>query len=214
MKRPLLFVIMLLTAAFTLSAQQVALDAKGRVVPESKIRSCYTKDAQFAFKAEGEYSRHELSFAYDWASVFPIVSLGAEFFTLSLYKGDLRFTGSANLEYLYYVHRAVGVGLTMSCEYGKQPKDASFTSHHHYISAMPTVKIYWLVHDNYALYSLCSVGTTLITGEYKDVRESKWLFATQISLCGIEVGNKKVRGFMEFGGGMKGSIVAGIRAKF
>lgn len=213
MKKSLLFVIMLLSV-FTLSAQQVALDAKGRVVPESKIKRSYTKDAQFAFKAKGEYSRHELSFAYGWATIFPIVGWTAEVVSLSLYKGDLRFTGSANLEYLYHVHRAVGVGLTLSCEYGKQPKDADFTSHHHYISAMPTVKIYWIVHDNYALYTRCAIGATYITGEYKGERDNKWLFASQLSLCGFEAGNKRVRGFIEIGGGMQGSVIAGLRTKF
>lgn len=216
MKRLLLLIAVLFALCFSLYAQQtdgVVLDAKGRVVPQKKMKSNYSKDAKFAFKAEGEYKKHELGIYYGWASPFPIVGISAEILSLSLYKGDTRFSGTANLEYLYHIHRAVGLGISLTYEYGKNPKKADFHSHHHYITAMPTVKIYWIVHNNYALYSRFAVGATYITGKYNDTQENRWMCALQAT-TGFEAGNQTVRGFFEGGIGMQGLILVGIRTKF
>ena len=57
MKRLLLLIAVLFSLSFSLYAQQtdgVVLDAKGRVAPQKKMKSNYSKDAKFAFKAEGK----------------------------------------------------------------------------------------------------------------------------------------------------------------
>ena len=142
------------------------------------------------------------------------------------YQND-KFLGPFSAEYFYHVSPLVGVGgigvynhhsqdVLQSDEVtGKRTSD--------YFTIMPAVKFNWLRKHKWGMYSKVGLGYTRAefkttgkdsSGSYTKDSSGDNFFNFQVSLVGIEAGNRSMRGFAELGFGEQGLIHGGLRFRF
>ncbi len=171
--------------------------------------------AQGISAVEGaEWRDHEVSLSYGYITqqflfnnLFQLISLG---------QADIEplLFGAASGEYLYYVNKFIGLGGTLSYEYGREaPNQKELRARFHYCTVMPTAKFYWFNRPYVGMYTNISVGATFGLGVKNGEFESRILPAFHLGAVGLEAGGQ-LRGFLEVGFGVKGFIQAGIRYKF
>ena len=142
-----------------------------------------------------------------------------------------------SVEYFHHMDKVVSIGAIaafngtssdMYCNFQRSDgssitKEKVGYAHKYYFTLMPAAKFDWLRGKNFGLYSKLAVGATYYTekekqevnGENREVHSDSGVrFNFQASLLGVEVGVEKFRGFVEFGAGEQGILLAGLRCKF
>ncbi len=91
----------------------------------------------------------------------------------------------------------------------------------YYMTLMPAVKLDWLRQKNFGMYSKLAIGATLRsekidyeTAGHDDYSNTEMHVNWQVSLLGLEVGGRNLRGFLEVGTGEQGIFDIGLRYKF
>lgn len=161
----------------------------------------------------------ELSVSYGSASVNNI----ADDFGLSLagalagYKsGDISYSGTFNLQYIYNLSKTIGVGAILNYEHSKYTlKDngagmGDIDGKDDYITIMPAAKFNWTHGKTVRLYSKIALGACFDIYENYEVKDDKVNkksktnvdFAYQVSALGVEVG-QSVCGFAELGSAIR-----------
>jgi len=89
------------------------------------------------------------------------------------------------------------------------------------MTLMPAVKLDWLRQKNFGMYSKLAIGATLRsekidyeTAGHDDYSNTEMHVNWQVSLLGLEVGGRNLRGFLEVGTGEQGIFDIGLRYKF
>lgn len=177
-------------------------------------------------KAQSD-SKQEIAVSYgafsnsDWLNIIEDV-VGAIFGET---YDDGSYVGPIGLEYFYHLKPWVGVGAIAT--YGHVIQDSrkgdDKVGHktNRYITVLPAFKFDWLRRDKIGLYSKLGAGVTWrneireFDGDRAEYNTDKtdYHFNWQVSLLGIEVGNK-LRGFAEGGFGEQGLFMAGLRYRF
>ena len=137
------------------------------------------------------------------------------------------FIGPLSAEYFYHVSPLVGVGgigvYTRHDQDVVQKEQVTGKRKSDYFTIMPAVKFNWLRKSKWGMYSKLGAGYThgsyTTTGKDSsgnDTRSTSYnnLFNFQVSLVGIEAGNRSIRGFAELGYGEQGVIHGGVRFRF
>lgn len=138
-----------------------------------------------------------------------------------------KFIGPFSAEYFYHISPLFGVGGIGVFNHHShdvlQNDQVTGKRTSNYFTIMPAVKFNWLRKDKWGMYSKAGVGYT--RAEYKTTgidaegdkvkdRSSDNFVNFQVSLVGIEAGNRSVRGFAELGFGEQGLIHGGVRFRF
>ena len=161
-----------------------------------------------------EYRPHEVSLSYGYITQQFLVNNFIHRVTLG--QGDIEpmLFGAVSGEYLYFVNKHIGVGGTLSYEYGREaPNKENLKARFHYCTVMPTAKFYWFNRPYVGMYTNISAGATFGLGTKNGEFETRILPAFHLGAVGLEAGGQ-LRGFLEVGFGVKGFIQAGIRYKF
>lgn len=161
--------------------------------------------------------KHEISLNYGFYSHNEALGEWINIGPFGLAQRDLEYTGSIGIEYLYYPINQIGVGATCLYEYGHASAnvhEVEHSSHHHYITLMPTAKFYWFNTSRVGMYSRVGVGATYVVGKYNGMPDNDWRFAFQASAVSVEAGTNIFRAFVELGYGTQGVLLAGFRVRF
>ncbi len=142
--------------------------------------------------------------------------------------GDEDFFGPISVEYFYHLKPWLGVGGIAA--YGQMEQDLFLTGKkngkdgvlkNYYMTLMPAVKLDWLRQKNFGMYSKLAIGATLRsekidyeTAGHDDYSNTEMHVNWQVSLLGLEVGGRNLRGFLEVGTGEQGIFDIGLRYKF
>ena len=137
------------------------------------------------------------------------------------------FVGPFSAEYFYHVSPLVGVGGIGVYNHHSQDvlQDEEVTGKRksNYFTIMPAVKFNWLRKQHWGMYSKLGAGYThgefTTTGKDSNGAFTKEnvgndFFNFQVSLVGVEAGNRNVRGFAELGFGEQGFVHGGLRFRF
>ena len=146
-----------------------------------------------------------------------------------------------SVEYFHHLNKTISIGgfvgfngtfHDLYCTYQKnsdsgnatiESKEKVGSAKKYFFTVMPSVKFDWLRKKNFGLYSKVALGLTYMheqekqdnkDGEKELNNKSDIMGNFQASLIGIEAGSEKLRGFVEFGVGEQGILVAGCRYKF
>lgn len=163
---------------------------------------------------EPVYGKNEIRVSYGALTFNQGVNLFVEIITLTFAQMDINLTGSVNIEYLRYLQRWASVGVSASYEYGREGESAETKARHHYITLMPTSKLYWLNRAHFGMYSRLGVGATYVHGYTDNENTSHWRPAFQLSGVCLEAGGDSVRGYLELGWGTQGFVQLGISTRF
>lgn len=152
--------------------------------------------------------KNEISIAYGAGSNTDLVG--------SIYKGiftgkQLSYWGPISAEYFYRPVTNLGVGTIAGiggCKWDDEDNAKST-----FITIMPAVKYNWLNKSHFSMYSKVALGLTVSSDSGLKEDKTKMIFNWQASLIGMEFGNA-FRGFVEFGTGEQGILIAGLRYKF
>ena len=138
-----------------------------------------------------------------------------------------KFIGPFSAEYYCHVSPLVGVGGIGVYNHHRQDviQDESVTGKRtsNYFTIMPAVKFNWLRKEHWGMYSKLGAGYTHghftttgkdSSGSYTESDSDSDFFNFQVSLVGVEAGNRNVRGFAELGFGEQGIIHGGVRFRF
>lgn len=137
-----------------------------------------------------------------------------------------------------------GIGVAENCQirwktYSGKDNDGNSvykpgtTANNWFVTAMPAVKYRWLYRPHFGMYTKGAVGAmACCTPTYERVTQTTdsegkttetidrvpaelgLSFACQLSLLGMEFGGERFRGYTEFGWGMQGLILAGVKYGF
>lgn len=142
------------------------------------------------------------------------------------YQND-KFLGPFSAEYFYHVSPLVGVGgigvYNHHSQDVLQSDEVTGERTSDYITIMPAVKFNWLRKRKWGMYSKVGLGYTRAefkttgkdsSGNYTKDSSGDNFFNFQVSLVGIEAGNRSMRGFAELGFGEQGLIHGGLRFRF
>lgn len=199
MKKFFLLVVAAIFSVTTLSAQDLAAESES---PVEEVRQ------------ELVYGKNEIRVSYGALTFNQGVNLFVEIITLSFAQMDINLTGSVNIEYLRYLQRWASVGVSASYEYGREGKNEEVKSRHHYITLMPTTKLFWFNRAHFGMYSRLGVGATYAYGHIDGEDNSHWRPAFQLSGVCLEAGGDSVRGYLELGWGTQGFVQLGISTRF
>ncbi len=132
---------------------------------------------------------------------------------------DGTYSGNIGIQYLRTVHRRIAVGGLLTYEHGSikapYPKDEggfeSVTNYHNYFNLMGVAKFMWFNKKNVGMYTKLGFGVYLETAKGKPVYTVEVLPSLQISAIGIEAGTRNIRAFAEFGYGLQGIAIVGLK---
>ena len=176
-----------------------------------------------------EEPKNEISLGYGFVSSSNALDVFADAVSAifgARYKNGA-FIGPLSAEYFYHVSPLVGVGgigvYTHHEQDVVQNEEVTGKRNSNYYTIMPAVILNWLRKSRWGMYSKLGAGYT--RGNYSttgkdssgnDTRSTSNnnFFNFQVSLVGIEAGNRSVRGFAELGFGEQGLIHGGIRFRF
>lgn len=190
--------------------------------------------ATVSVKAQNGYdnTKHEVVIGYGYLSTSQWMDVYREvlnIWTGAEPAGKSSVIGPISGEYYYRFNNWLGVGAV--CVFGRTTHEFSSQIDHEilgrdinaYYSLMPAVKFDWLRLSHFGLYSKIAVGATLRYMAIDDYsldpsNKEDGDFAIhpnfQASPLGMEFGGTQFRGFVEFGLGEQGSVLAGLRYKF
>lgn len=136
----------------------------------------------------------------------------------SIISDDIEYgmaTGAITAQYMHNFNDKLGIGISGTYESVKaEHKNIDWTDK--YVSIMPTVRYKWLRREKIAVYSRVAAGVLINSYEdhsdiLKSEKKTDTEFGWQVSLGGVEYGNKKLSGFLEGGFGYQGMVIAGVR---
>lgn len=163
--------------------------------------------ATVSVNAQDEW-RNEVSIAYGGGSNTDLVS--------SIYKGiftgkQSNYWGPVSAEYFFRPIPKLGVGAIVAvggCDWSDNGEATST-----FYTFLPAVKYNWLNKTHFSMYSKLGIGLTI--GSDSGIKDSETSSTVnwQVSIMGMEYGSA-FRGFLEFGMGEQGIILAGLRYKF
>ena len=199
MKKFFLLVVAAIFSVTTLSAQDLAAESES---PVEEVRQ------------ELVYGKNEIRVSYGALTFNQGVNLFVEIITLTFAQMDINLTGAINVEYMRYLTHWATIGVSASYEYGREGKNEEVKSRHHYITLMPTTKLFWFNRAHFGMYSRLGVGVTYAYGHIDGEDNSHWRPAFQLSGVCLEAGGDSVRGYLELGWGTQGFVQLGISTRF
>ena len=176
--------------------------------------------------------RHQISIGYGILSTIQLNTIVPYLFWCHI--GDpvypqlytQRYTyGAIQIGYSFRITKVIGVGMYYVCEpritkvYNEQLVcKLNLTTH----TLLPTLKVNWLNKKVVTMYSKVGFGVTFSQLGMKNYQPEKIeinpdnqrvIFAYQLTLVGIELGNDQYAGFLQLGAGMEGWFCAGFRIR-
>lgn len=176
--------------------------------------------------------RHQISIGYGILSTIQLNTIVPYLFWCHI--GDpvypqlytQRYTyGAIQIGYSFRITKVIGVGMYYGCEpritkvYNEQLVcKLNLTTH----TLLPTLKVNWLNRRVVTMYSKAGLGISFSQLEIKNYQPEKIeinpdnqrvIFAYQLTLVGIELGNDQYAGFLQLGAGMEGWFCAGFRIR-
>jgi hypothetical protein len=197
----------------------------------------------FSVSASAQWSKgfktNELSLSFGYYSNVSIIESMTDINVTSLSKSvgyvytsdDLNTVGSTTFQFLHRNRKWLSVGIALSYQLAtvecfEQNRKNEITDLGkltiHYVGAMPTLRVNWMIRRNVTLYSKVAAGLTFVIDKYKDTSgkgdivepAKKHYAAFQLSPIGAQFGSKSVVGFIEAGYGNQGLVQAGAAYKF
>ena len=199
MKKVILLVVVAIFSVTTLSAQNFDSES-GAPVEKAK--------------QEQVYGKNEIRVSYGALTLNQGLNLLIEMVTITLAQMDINLTGAINVEYMRYLTHWATIGVSASYEYGREAKQEEVKSRHHYLTLMPTTKLFWFNRPSFGMYSRLGVGASYAYGHIDGEDNSHWRPALQISGICMEAGGEKVRAYLELGWGTQGFALFGISTRF
>lgn len=171
-----------------------------------------------------EQPKHEISVGYGAIGATDIISIFGDGIvgTISGNIDELNTTGEISAQYLYNLNKTwgIGVGATFSETDGKN-KEKTYKQKSDYLIVMPTVRANWFRGNYFGMYSRVAAGVyaafnsaKTTDGKVPSDSSNEVGFAFQLSPIGLEIGSRKVCGYIEGGFGYQGMIMAGLRLGF
>ncbi len=107
----------------------------------------------------------------------------------------------------YYVSNSYGI--IDNCEGA-----AYYDYTEHAVFVLADAKARWCRHQRWNFYSRLGIGPALSTYKLDEERNTTIGYTFQVSPIGAEVGNDKIRGYLELGVGLQGFVNVGISHRF
>ena len=195
-----------------------ALGQEQDTMPESKSEVIY--DYSLAPRSEISTSIGTVSAFGGIFDMFKVIIEGVANGLGNNYKTDTKFIGTYGLDYYYQVNKwfrsgakIVYEGLTTSIY------DTTDALVNHYntstLSLMPSVQFSYLNRKYVKLYSGIDLGVAFIFDDNKQGSSvSTTLFAFNLTVIGVRVGNDRIFGLVETNIGMDALIKAGFGVRF
>ena len=180
-----------------------------------------------------ELKKHEISLS---AGVLPstdsrmFIDILVAILTLGLVvPDDMVSYGSYSIGYNYHANEKWSYGFLTgfsanktTYKSGYNDSDYKQESLRHYFYAMPTIKLTWLHRKRINLYSELGLGfyfrvekITHFDDQGNDISHNNGgMAAVQLTPVGMELGNEKLKYFLDLGFGNKGLLNTGLRYKF
>ena len=172
--------------------------------------------------------QHEVSLEYGYVTApeFALVFAGifGTLFTLGTSSlSEIKCTGELSGQ---YYHR-LGEKWMVGCAGGYEHASLSFedsegnvkpaTVNGHFMSLLPSAKLYWSSRKHFAMYTKAQAGATMTVMPDDDEHSQAdldWYISFNLVPAGMEFGGESLRGFVELGFGTQGIISAGVKKTF
>lgn len=174
--------------------------------------------------------QHEVSLQYGYVTAPEIALMFAgifgTLFTLGTYSIDeITCTGEITGQYYHNLGERWMVGCAGGYEYAnlsfkdKEGNPTQSSVNGHFMSLLPSAKVYWNNYRHFAMYTKMQVGATMTVmpdteQENLSVSDLGCYFSFNLVPAGMEFGGESLRGFAEIGFGTQGIVSIGLKKTF